>query len=149
MLSHIRYCLVVYGCGSTSNLRRLQKIINFAARVVSGKRRFDRVSGVIEALGWLDAPDLFLYQTLCLIHKVCRTTEPESLANLFVTNRDLPDRLRFTRQDSLLFLPRVGTETGKRRFAYRAALEMNRLHRDFDHMPVRKFGRALKRRVLY
>ena len=51
VLSHIRYCLVVYGCGSASNLRRLQQIINFAARVVSGKRRFDHVSGVLAALG--------------------------------------------------------------------------------------------------
>ena len=148
VFSHIRYCLVVYGSGAAGNLHRLQKLINFAARIVSGKRKFDHVSSVREALGWFDAPDLFLFQTLCLLHKVRRTSRPESLADLFTTNRDIPDRLRHTRQDNLLSLPRVRTETGKRRFAYRAALEMNRLTYDCENMSIGKFKRQLQRRLL-
>ena len=148
VISHIRYCLGVYGSGSAGNLHRLQKLINFAARIVSGKRKFDLVSDVREALGWLDAPDLFLHQTLCLLHRVRRTAEPESLADLFVANCDRPDRPRVTRQDRLLSLPRVRTEAGKRRFSYRAAFELNRLPRDYDDMTVRKFRRSLKRRLL-
>ena len=148
VVSHIRYCLVVYGSGSYGNLHRLQKLLNFAARVVSGKRKYDRVSGVRDALGWLDAPNLFLYQTLCLLHRVRRTAEPESLADLFSLHCDRHERSRSTRQDNLLFLPRVRTETGKRRFAYRAALELNRLPSDLIGMPVRRFKRELKRRLL-
>ena len=144
VLSHIRYCLVVYGSGSARNLHRIQKLLNFAARIVSGKRKHDRISAVRDALGWLDSPKLLLYQTLCLLHRVRRTAEPVSLADLFTTNTDRPDRSRSTRQDRLLFLPRVRTETGKRRFAYRAALASNRLPSEFTDMTVRKFKRELK-----
>ena len=145
VFSHIRYCLVVYGNGSAKNLHRIQKLINFAARVVSGKRKFDHISEVREALGWLEAPDLFLYQTLCLLHKVRGTAEPEILASLCSLNCERPAHSRTTRQDHHLFLPRVRTEAGKRRFAYRAARNMNGLPRDFECMSAGKFMRELKR----
>ena len=99
VISHIRYCLVVYGNGSAKNQRRIQKLINFAARVISGKRKFDHVSDVRDSLRWLDAPSLVQYQTLCLLQKVRRTKQPESLAGLFTANCELPDRSRPTRQD--------------------------------------------------
>ena len=37
------------------------------------------------------------------------------------------DRLRSTKQDGLVFLPRVRTENGKGRVAYRAAADFNAL----------------------
>ena len=64
VISRIRFCLVVYGSGSAANLHRLQKPLNFAAPVISGKRKYNHVSAVRAALGWFDAPNLFLYQTL-------------------------------------------------------------------------------------
>ena len=41
VFSHIRYCVTVFGNGSAKNLEVVQKIINFAARVISGRRKFD------------------------------------------------------------------------------------------------------------
>ena len=70
VLSHVRYCLPVYGNCSKKNLVRLDKVINFAARVVSGRRRYDHVADVREALGWLPARDLSSYDTLVLLQKV-------------------------------------------------------------------------------
>ena len=148
VISHIRYCLVVYGNGSAKNQRRIQKLINFAARVISGKRKFDHVSDVRDSLRWLDAPSLVQYQTLCLLQKVRRTEQPESLAGLFTANCELPDRGRPTRQDHLLSLPRVRTEAGKRRFAYRAAQQLNALPVDFTGMSAGRFRRALKASLL-
>ena len=58
VISHIRYCLVVYGNGSSKNQRRIQKLINFAVRVISGKRKFDHISDVRDSLRWLGAPSL-------------------------------------------------------------------------------------------
>ena len=70
VLSRVRYCLPVYGNGSRKNLNKIQKVINFAARVVSGRKKFSRSADVRAALGWLDAEDLFKYHTLALLHKI-------------------------------------------------------------------------------
>ena len=60
-VSHIRYCLTVYGNCSASYLKTIQKLLKFAARVIAGKRRFDRLSDVRDKLGWLDSSQLFHY----------------------------------------------------------------------------------------
>ena len=49
---HILYCLSAWGGATKTQLYRIQKIINFAARVVTGVRRGDRISPALQALGW-------------------------------------------------------------------------------------------------
>ena len=39
VFSHVRYCAQVYGCANRSNILKLQKVFNFAARVISGRRK--------------------------------------------------------------------------------------------------------------
>ena len=55
VLSIVRYCLSVYGSCGISRVHRIQKIVNFCARVVTGRRRSDHVSDAIKLLGWLTA----------------------------------------------------------------------------------------------
>ena len=51
VLSQIRYCISVYGNGTKKNLSRLQKVINYAAKVIFGRKKFDHVSDLLEKLG--------------------------------------------------------------------------------------------------
>ena len=53
VISQIRYCISVYGNGSKQNSERIQKVLNFAARVVFGRKKFDHVSDLLVPLGWL------------------------------------------------------------------------------------------------
>ena len=46
-ISIVRYCISIYGSCSETQLDRIQKVINFGARVVSGKRRSDHISDVV------------------------------------------------------------------------------------------------------
>ena len=46
VLSHIRYCLSVYGTGTNTNLVRIQKVINYAAKGVFARKKFYHVSAV-------------------------------------------------------------------------------------------------------
>ena len=62
VLSVLRYCLSVYGSCGMTQLRRVQKLVNFCVRVVKGKRRFDHVSQSLEQLQWLTAEQLVRYQ---------------------------------------------------------------------------------------
>ena len=143
VLSHVRYCLPVYGNCTQKNLYRLEKILNFAARVISGRRKYDHVSDVRNELGCLSAADMSSCDTLVLLHKVTRAGEPSAIARMFSCNVDV--RARSTRQDSQLSLPSIRTEAGRRRFAYRAAMQYNQLPVNFRDMSARQFKSSLKR----
>ena len=47
VMSFIRYCISVYGTHSATQLRRIQKLINFCARVLSGRHKLDHISDVV------------------------------------------------------------------------------------------------------
>lgn len=144
VISHIRYCLAVYGNGSAKNLASIQKILNFAARVISGRRKFDHVSDVRDALGWLDSSQLFHYHSISLLHKIITTGEPECIASQISTNRDNPAHARTTRQDHHLQLPAIRTEAGRRRFLYRVSQQYNKLPVDLRNMVGAQFKTRLK-----
>ena len=146
VLSQVRYCISVYGNTSQKNLNKIQKILNYGAKVIFGRRKFDPSSDLREKLQWLPARELEELGTLCLAHKVMRRGEPDSLAGVFVTNSTL--RERNTRQDELLHVPPWRTNDGERRFCSRAPAAYNRLPDSITERNVRAFPRALKRHLL-
>ena len=127
-------------------MAKIQKVLNFAAKVIFGRRKFDHVSDLRDRLQWLPAQLMADHRTLCLAHKVILSGEPESLAAAFSLNSDR--RRRCTRQDGQLFVPRSKTETGKRRFCSRAPALHNQLSADLTTLSGQRFSRALKRRML-
>ena len=145
VLSHVRYCLTVYGNGTAKNMDRIQKILNFSARVISGRKKYEHISDVQRELGWLSAPDLVRCHTLMSAHRVLINGEPEGLADQYCRCREV--RHRRTRQDDALRAPRCRTACGQRRFAYRSVHMYNALRTSLTDRPVRFFGRALRRHL--
>lgn len=144
VISRVNYCLSVYGNGTKKNLNRLQKILNFATRVIFGRRKFDHVTDLREKLNWMPPEYMYKLQTMATAHKAIHYGEPVALASMFTKNRDSSTRDRNTRQDNLLQLQRPRLETGKRRFSYRAAALLNDLPPDLSQLPPSKFARAVK-----
>ena len=50
-------------------MSRVQKVINFGARVITGRRKRDHISDALRYLTWLPARELVIYHTLCLLIK--------------------------------------------------------------------------------
>ena len=75
VISRIWYCLAVYGVCNRTQMKRVQKLLNFAARVLSGRREFDHVSDVLQRLGWLTADRMYLYRGLTLLKRMITTSE--------------------------------------------------------------------------
>ena len=123
VFSHIRYCIQVYGSTNQESKDKIQKVFNFGARVISGRKKFDHISDVLKDLRWLNAREYFDYHDLCLMHRLIETGEPKSLAACFHFNRDRVDRE--TRQSSHLSLPRPRTSHVKRSFVYRGSQLFN------------------------
>ena len=80
VISRIIYCLVVYGVCNSTQIKRIQKVLNFAARVISGRKKFDHIADVLNDLNWLNAEHLYLYHGLSTLKRILVTTEPVLLA---------------------------------------------------------------------
>ena len=62
-----------------NQLGRVQKEVNFFVRVKTGKRRYDRVTGALEQLWWLNAEQLAAHHTVCGLARVIETGQPDYL----------------------------------------------------------------------
>ena len=126
VISIVRYCMSVYGsCGETQ-LYRVQKILNFCARVVSGKRKHDHISDVFRDMRWLTASELAMYHRVCSMHSALVTGRPEPIA--VTLGRTARQRhAHDTRRASEVTLSRIRTEAGRRRLCYGAVQAYNRL----------------------
>ena len=140
VLSHVRYCASVYGSASRTNIAKIQRVFNFSARVISGRRKYDHISDVIDDLAWLSAPDYISYFDLSLMHGILSFEKPDLLRSWLSYNHE--HVCRDTRQSHQLALPRVRNNHGKRRFVYRAVELYNRMAITSGHssltMPVFK-----------
>ena len=118
VLSHIRYAFQVYGNASQTQMSKIDKVIRFAARVVTGRRKYDHVSDVISELQWMNAEQQLLYSDLSLMHKIVQTKEPISLIDkIHFCN---PATRRATRRSSHFNIPRAHPNSGMRTFIRRA-----------------------------
>ena len=141
VISLIRYCLSIYGSCTKRNVMKLQRVVNFGARVVAGRRKRDHVSDVLKDLQWLSVPQLQSYHALCLLKRLLTNSEPRSLAQKLVRRRDV--RRTQTRQDDQLDIPAIKTEWGRRRFFYRTVDAFNRLPSRIAAGRIRAFKRRL------
>ena len=151
VLSQVRYCLSVYENESHLNLSRIQKVLNFAAKLIFGRKKHDNASDLHRRLGWLSAEDQGSFHIITiihkirshittLIHKILRSGEPDSLACVLRTVGDVHSRP--TRQDDDLFVPHSRTEVGKRRFY---SCMYNLLPIGLRQLPIGSFRRQLRR----
>ena len=123
VMSSIRYCISIYGtCGATQ-MHRVQKLVNFCVRVITGKKKFESVAREAERLCILSARSLADYHELTLVKSTLRFGEPEALREMF----EYVAHGRETRQSGQLRLPRVRSEMGKRRISFRGAKLFNEL----------------------
>ena len=147
VLSLLRYCLPVYGASNRTQMARLQKVMNFAARVISGRRKFSHISDVLRELNWLSAHNLFLYHSLTLLRRILVTSEPESLSDGLITRYDIHHRT--TRHSDLLATPSIRTEYGRRRFRHSAATAFNSLPPCLRALDCIHFKAEVKKHLLH
>ena len=91
---------------------------------------------------------LFLFwmnSTLSFLHKIRSTGEPQALASKLQANVAL--RSRNTRQDTALALPRIKTESGRRRFLYHIVQMYNALPPEMKDQSIASYLLRLSGRV--
>ena len=146
VVSLIRYCICVYGTCNITQTKRLQKLLNFGARVISGRRKFDHISGVLQQLEWLTAQNMYEYHSLTLLKRMLVTSQPESLHDCIMSRRDIHHR--DTRQADQLHTPAIHSESGRRRLLYSAVTAYNELPEAIRELSPPQFKTALRKHLL-
>ena len=144
VISIVRYCISVYGTCGEVQMHRIQKVLNFCARVVTGRRKYDRISDTFSQLRWFTAAELTNYHRLSALHQALITSSPATLALTFGE----PARQRHdhdTRRSAERTLPRFNNDAGRRRLNYSAMQLYNNL--TFAPHPT-AFRQQLKRHIL-
>ena len=116
VLSRVRYCISVFGNSSRDTENKIQKLINFSARVITGRRKSDHISDAVRSLGWLRATSLYKYSAITRFKQTITTGQPYSLAE-HITSQD---HTYGTRHANCYRPVAVRTETGKRMFGFSA-----------------------------
>ena len=124
---HLHYCLtaVVWGGCSATLRQRVQKAINFEARIVTGLSRREHVTPALELLGWRRIDGMLEERDAAMLRRLMSSGAPPSLADLVRSRSDVSVRATRGVCAGQLELPRVRTERGKRSFPYRAVSEWN------------------------
>ncbi|MCP3663042.1 MAG: hypothetical protein GY696_11195, partial [Gammaproteobacteria bacterium] len=125
VLSKLRYCAPIWGGIGPTLQNDIQSVLNFAAKVVFSKRKYDRASHLIAQLGWLRAPQLLEYETLKMSHRILRNRAPAHLADLL----HKPSHRYATRfvTKGKFEVPVVHKKFGLETFGYRSAKSLNSL----------------------
>ena len=134
----------MYGNGTAQNDVRLLKVVNFAARVITGLRKHDRISRARTDLHLLTPRQMCDLQTVIMAHKTIMSGEPTELTELFQTFSEARTANRVTRQDDSFRPPSVRTAAGQRSFAYRAASLLNDMPAEVRQLPASRFKRAAR-----
>ena len=126
---HLTYCCTVWGGCSTVHRNRLQKVINFAARIVTGLKRREHVTPALEALGWPRFDGILKERDIALIRKLTSDDVPPALSHIVLRRSDVSERSTRCTDRDLLELPKIRTERARRHFPFRSITSWNCEHR--------------------
>ena len=102
------YCNTVLAGAANTVTNKLQRVLNAAARVITGTRKFDRGLGQIlhDQLHWLDVPDRVLFKLAVTVHQCLNDRAPPYLSEHCIPVSSAPSVIYFRPAVSLAALER-------------------------------------------
>ena len=143
VFSTLFYCSTVW-CGTTRrNVSKLQQVQNFAARIITGLRKYDHISPALKDLGWPSVKDLFIHRDLITMYKCLNGLVPNYLSRNIIRRFDIHGIS--TRHSNGINLSKCITSLAQRSFFYRAAKRWNELDSDIrNSTSLSLFKKAVK-----
>ena len=146
--SRLDYCNSLLNNISDSLLNKLQRIQNAAARLVSGRRKFDHITPVLRELHWLPVWQRVTFKIATLVFKCLHEQAPSYLARQCIRVASLPGRSHLRSADrNELDIPRTHTVwIGARPFSVSGPVVWNSLPNELrdDGLSLPNFRWGLK-----
>ena len=115
VFSKLLYCSTVWSNTSNSSIAKLQKIQNFAGRIILGLRKYDHISDGLRSLNWLPIKERLILNDATMMHKCINKLVPHYLVDKFKLRSHVHNRQ--TRSSCALDIPSCRLSTGQRSFA--------------------------------
>lgn len=145
ILSRIDYANSLLLNANVTDIQRLQRIQNRAARVVLGGSRYESASPLLKQLHWLTVNNRIIYKVSLIVYQCLNNCAPMYLSVLLHTPPRLQYNLRSSNDPTLLRLPRINSRSGECSFFYYGPKIWNTLPFDLRTSPsVEIFKKKLK-----
>ena len=144
VLSIVNYCSKIWGGASKSQLQKIQKLQNFAARIALGNvRKRDHITPHLNELEWLKIDNKYIFDICVHIFKILNNHFPSWLYSL---PRVTEFNNRITRQENDLFVPQTRTLIGERKIPVRGPKLWNKLPVEMKNIvSITTFKKSLKK----
>ena len=147
VFSKLFYCSSVWSTTSANNISRLQHVQNFTARIISGTRKYDHITPVLETLGWHPVKTQLFLRDAIYAFKCMTGRAPGYLTSQIVTRNEISGRM--TRNSQQLNIPLFRTAAGQKTFLYRVISIWNSLDNYLKSCNnFLDFKRKLKKKLL-
>ena len=121
----VQYCLTAWGGCNVTQRKRIQKIINFGARTVSGQHRREHISPTLQTLGWASFEEMISARDIAAVERLLSDSAPPALAGCVIRRTQISSRQTRGTEADMMYLPKIRTEPAKRSFPYRAVKVWN------------------------
>ena len=146
---HISYCLCVWGGAAKSQLSRIQKLINFSARIVTGVKKYEHITPSLNSLNWSRIEALVASRDVNKVYKSLMIDgAPPEIRALFTFRAAVSDRETRATDSGCLHLRRCRLASSQTSFSYRAAIAWNRLAENIRSATTLSDFRAAIRELL-
>ena len=146
-LSLINYCCRVWGMTTREQLDRVQKVLNFAAKIAhGGARKYDHVTPILKDLQWMNIENKITFDICTFTYKVISHMLPGWLFE-FPTVGEI--QTRPTRQLNNLVVGRTNTDLGARAISIKGPKLWNSIPLDIrNSISIQIFKEKLKKHIL-
>ena len=125
VLPHFDYCSVVWhSCGTTLS-QKIERVQNYAMRVILGKPPLTPSESLRQELGWTTLQQRREIKMLLQVHRCLNGRAPKYLLDKFITNADFGCRV--THGEMKLHLSRPNTDFYRRSFEFQGGMLWNSL----------------------
>jgi hypothetical protein len=145
VFSRIYYCSSILYCLHKENQKKLNRVINYAARLVGLLKVHENTSSVIKKERWLPVSDQIELRIVSLVFDILRCGKPVPLRSLLEYENDgtqIAHNTRRTNDLTLLKRPAMRTKLGENSFRHAAAVIWNTIPREIREIKQSHVFRA-------
>ena len=139
IFSNLDYCNALYYNLPQTQLNKLQKIQNSAARIISGTPKYNHITPVLKSLHWLPVKVRIEFKILILTFKALYSDSSSPVQDM-VSKYNPPRSLRSANKNKLC-TPKIKNEVGSRSFRHASPTLWNSLPyniRSISSLPIFK-----------
>lgn len=132
VLSRLSFCCTLLIDLPKKLINKLQKVQNYAAKVICLLRKFDRISHVIKQLGWMKIENFIKYRLATIVYKCLDGSAPAYLCELIQIH--VPNRELRPTNSTKLSLPNLKVTLAQKSFTYLAPKLWNEIPTEITNL---------------